>query len=84
MDQQAELPDTGDNISQVKQRLSDLDSLERSAQVRFFQRIAVKSSPLNWGGEEGGEIHKPKGGQKVERLVSIFGNGEGLEVGQGT
>ncbi|XP_061454646.1 proto-oncogene DBL isoform X2 [Rhineura floridana] len=32
MAQQGELPDTGDNISQVKQRLSDLDNVDKTAQ----------------------------------------------------
>ncbi|XP_074863606.1 proto-oncogene DBL isoform X2 [Carettochelys insculpta] len=32
MDQQAELPDTGDSVSQVKQRLKDLDNLDGMAQ----------------------------------------------------
>ncbi|XP_077165506.1 proto-oncogene DBL isoform X2 [Paroedura picta] len=31
-DQQAELPDSGDNISQVQQRLSDVDNLDKTAQ----------------------------------------------------
>ncbi|XP_060105859.1 proto-oncogene DBL isoform X4 [Heteronotia binoei] len=31
-DQQAELPDSGDNISQVKQRLCDLDNFDKTAQ----------------------------------------------------
>ncbi|KAH0630820.1 hypothetical protein JD844_004077 [Phrynosoma platyrhinos] len=32
-EQQGELPDTGDNISQVKQRLSDMDNLDKMAQA---------------------------------------------------
>nr|XP_060612422.1 proto-oncogene DBL isoform X2 [Anolis sagrei ordinatus] len=32
MEQQGELPDTGDNISQVKQRLSDLENINKTAQ----------------------------------------------------
>ncbi|XP_053130406.1 proto-oncogene DBL isoform X3 [Hemicordylus capensis] len=32
MEQQGELPDTGDNVAQVKQRLSDLDNLDKMAQ----------------------------------------------------
>lgn len=34
MGQQAELPDTGDSVSQVKQRLKDLSNFDGMAQVR--------------------------------------------------
>lgn len=35
MGQQAELPDTGDSIPQVKQRLKDLEHFDGMAQVRY-------------------------------------------------
>lgn len=34
MGQQAELPDTGDSVPQVKERLKDLDHFDGRAQVR--------------------------------------------------
>lgn len=42
--QQRELSDTGENVSQVKQKLSELDNLEQTAQV---SPVAMENSLMN-------------------------------------